>query len=205
MSAPVITFYTSSATITGNAPPTSVFDMTKLGAMGNVYNFGTIDTGSSGSNTWFWIFNNIAGATTIEDAVLSSSTANQLGLGHHESGSTSHASESSYTWSLQSGSLTGSVWVTGSYLLLTGAGSVYVSGAASSGGVGSSQSSTWAYIYSGSSGARLVFPNYGILSGSTTQGGNSGSAWLIGCYISILNSTPLGTKTGSFCVKYTYT
>jgi hypothetical protein len=76
MSAPVITFYTSSATITGNSPPNSVFDMTKLGAMNNVFDFGTIDTGSSGSNTWFWIFNNIAGAASIESAVLSSTTAN---------------------------------------------------------------------------------------------------------------------------------
>ena len=196
MSAPVITFYTSSATITGNTPPNSVFDMTKLGAMATVFNFGTIDTGSSGSNTWFWIFNNIAGSTSIEDAVASSSTGNQLGLGHHESGSTSHISESSYTWSLQSGSLTGSVWVTGSYTLLTGAGNVYSTGA---------QSSPWTYIYSGSSGNRMLFPKSGTLSGSTDLGGGSGSAWLVGCYISILNATPLGAKTGSFCVKYTYT
>ena len=196
MSAPVITFYTSSATITGNSPPNSVFDMTKLGAMNPTFDFGTIDTGSSGSITWFWIFNNIAGTTTIEDAILSSSTSNQLGLGHHESGSTSHLTESSYTWSLQSGSLTGSVWVTGSYILLTGAGNKYVTGA---------QSSIWTYIYSGSSGSRMTLGASGVLSGSTTLGGNSGSAWLVGCYINMLNGTPLGSKTGSFCVKYTYT
>ena len=197
MSAPVITFYTSSATITGTVPPNSAFDMTKLGAMNNVFDFGTIDTGSSGSNTWFWIFNNIAGAAGISSAILSGS-ANLLGLGHHESGSTSHISESSYTWSLQSGSLTGSVWVISAFTLITGTGTpVYTSGAANC---------DWTYIYSGSSGNRMLLPiTTGKLSGSADLGGASGSAWLVGAYISVLNGTPQGTKTGSFCVKYQYT
>jgi hypothetical protein len=175
-----------------------MFNMAQLGAMATVFDFGTIDTGSSGSNTWFWIFNNIAGATGIASAILSSSTSNQLGLGHHESGSTSHVSESSYTWSLQSGSLTGSVWVTGSWTLITGTGTPnYSSGAASS---------PWTYIYSGSSGNRMTLNiTTGKLSGSADLGGNSGSAWLVGAYISVLNATPQGTKTGSFCVKYQYT
>lgn len=196
MSAPVITFYTSSATITGNTPPNSVFAMNQLGQMATVFDFGTIDTGSSGSTTWFWVWNNIAGASGISTAILSSSTSNLLGLGHHESGSTSHVSEGTYAWSLQSGSFTGSVWVTGSYVLTSGTGTPnYKSGAASS---------AWTYVYSGSSGNRLVFPKDGRLSGSADLGGNSGSAWLIGCYINVLNGTPQGSKTGSFCVKYQY-
>ena len=33
----------------------------------------------------------------------------------------------------------------------------------------------------------------------------SGSAWLIASYLNVLNSTPQGTKTGSFCLRYKYT
>lgn len=197
MAAPSITFYTSSATITGDTPPNAVFDMGSLGAMATVHNFGTIDTGSSGSNTWFWIWNNIAGAASIASAILSSSTANELGLGHHESGSASHITEGTYAWSLQSGSFTGSVWVKSNYYLQSGAGSEYTSGAMASG---------WKYIYSGSSGVRLELPGAGTkLSGSADMGGSSGSAWLVGTFIHVLNGTPQGTKTGSFCCKYKYT
>lgn len=196
MAAPSITFYTGSAS-TGNSPPNGVFDMSKLGALATVHDFGTIDTGSSGSNTWIWIWNNIGGSASIADAILSSSTSNELGLGHHESGSTGHNTESSYDWSLQSGSFTGSVVVASNYYLQSGAGSVYTSGSFSSG---------WVKIYSGSSGQRLELPGAGTkLSGSSGLGGNSGSAWLCGIYIHVQNGVAQGTKTGSLCVKYKYT
>ena len=201
MSAPSITFYTSSATITGNTPPNSVYDMTKLGAMATVFDFGTIDTGSSGSNTWFWIFNNIGGSASIADAILSSSTSQELGLGHHESGSTGHNTESSYSWSLQSGSFTGSVYATSYYQLTSGAGNKYTSGSLTS------PSGLWTAIYSGSSGQRLLYPSPNAtasLSGSTGLGGNSGSGWLVGVWIYVQNGVAQGTKTGSLCVKYKY-
>lgn len=203
MTAPVITFWTGSST-TGDSAPNGAFNMAALGQMATVFDYGTIDTGSSGSNTWFWIWNNIAAASDIADAILSSSgqvpgNASQLGLGHHESGSAGHNSESSYTWSLQSGSLTGSVWVRSNYYLIGITGSLYSSGALAS---------NWCYIYSGSSGTRLS-TNGLVLSGSTTMGVSgslgSGSAWMIGSYIYVLNGTSRGTKTGSFCVRYKYT
>lgn len=194
MSAPVITFYTGSQT-TGNTPPSGAFNMSALGAMASVFDFGIIDTGSSGSNTWFWIWNNIAGQAGISDAILSSSTVNLLGLGHHESGSTNHITEGTYAWSLQSGSFTGSVWVISNYYVKSGAGSVYNSGALATG---------WNYIFSGSSGRRLEMPGGGVLSGSQGLGGKSGSGWLIGCYIRVANNVPQGSKTGSFCVKFQY-
>lgn len=200
MTAPVITFWTGSST-TGDSAPNGAFNLAAFGQMSTVFDYGTIDTGSSGSNTWFWIFNNSAGASDIADATLSSSgqvpgSTAQLGLGHHESGSAGHNSESSYTWSLQSGSLTGSVWVRSNYYFtgIKGTAASYASGA---------WTSNWNYIYSGSNGTRLT--NNGlVLSGSTSMGGTSGSAWMIGSYIYVLNGTSQGTKTGSFCIRYKY-
>ena len=205
MSAPVITFYTSSTVAGGPSPPNGVFNMAALGLMATVYDFGTIDTGSSGSTNWFWVWNNIAQASSISSAVISSSTTS-LGLGHHESGSAGHASESSFSWGLQSGSLTGSVWVTGSWYVTSGA-SGYSSGAVSSTNFGSGSSATgYLYIYSGSSGNRMIgATTFSKISGSADLGGTSGSAWLIGTYVSVLNATPQGTKTGSFCLKFQYT
>jgi hypothetical protein len=43
MSAPVITFYTGSQT-TGNTPPSGAFNMSALGPMASVFDFGIIDT-----------------------------------------------------------------------------------------------------------------------------------------------------------------
>lgn len=199
MAAPVITFWTGSAT-TGDSAPNGAFNMTAVGAMATVFDYGTIDTGSSGSNTWFWIWNNAAASASIADAILSSSAqvpgdTSQLGLGHHESGSAGHNSESSYDWSLQSGSLTGSVWVRSNYYQIGIKGTTHVSGALTS---------NWNYIYSGSNGTRLT-TNGLVLSGSTSQGGTSGSGWMIGSYIYVLNGTTQGTKTGSFCLRYKYT
>ena len=201
MSAPVISFLTSSTVTGGPTPPNAVFNMATLGAMATVYDFGTIDTGSSGSTTWFWIFNNIAQAASISSAIISSSTTS-LGLGHHESGSGGHNTEGTYSWSLQSGSLTGSVWVTGSWYVPSGA-SVYSSGAVSS---GMNSATGFMYIYSGSSGNRLTGSSaFSKISGSADLGGTSGSGWLIGSYISVLSTTPQGSKTGSFCLKFQYT
>jgi len=201
MGAPVITFYTSSSVTNGSL--TTQCATGSWGLMSTVYDYGTIDTGSSGSTVYFWIVNNAAGAASISDVILSSSAQAQadgtcLGFGHHESGSASHASESSYSWSLQSGSLTGSVFVSSSYF--------YMSNAGFTGSVATSGSLTrpYIYVYSGSSGNRLFVPANFILSGSQ-NGGASGSAWLIASYLNVLNATPQGTKTGSFCLKYKYT
>jgi len=201
MTAPTISFYTSSSV--SSASLTTQVATGSWGVMASVYDYGTIDTGSSGSTTFFWICNNAAGAASVSDAILSSSGQAQadttcLGFGHHESGSAGHASESSYSWGLQSGSLTGSVFVSSSYFYMSNAG--FTGSVATSG----SLSMPYIYIYSGSSGNRLFVPANFILSGSQ-NGGNSGSAWLIASYLNVLNATPQGTKTGSFCLRYKYT
>jgi hypothetical protein len=60
MTAPTITFWTGS-TVTGNTLA-SGWPTSSWGQMATVFDYGTIDTGSSGSCTWFWIWNNIARA-----------------------------------------------------------------------------------------------------------------------------------------------
>jgi hypothetical protein len=205
MVAPIISFYTSS----GNATDSSVVWITSSwGAMSAVFDFGTIDTGSSGSTIYFWVVNNYSGSANVSDALLSSSGQAQgdgvcLGFGHHASGSADHAAETTANrdWDLQSGSLTGSVWASSSWYFMTDIG---ISG---SRGASGSLSMPYINIVSGSAatGRRLFTPGaFYILSGSQT-GGRSGSAWLIASYLSILSTTPQGPKTGSFCLRYKYT
>jgi hypothetical protein len=199
MVAPAISFWTSSST----SAHVTQFVTGSLGIMTAVYDYGTIDTGSTGSTVFFWIMNNATGSVGCADAVLTSSgqtyaAAAQLGLGHHDSGSASHTNESSYAWSMQSGSLTGSVYVSSSFYYRT---SVGFSGSVVSSGA---LSSPYIVIYSGSSGNRLSVSGL-TLSGSPDAAGKSGSGWLIASYIDVLNGTPQGSKTGSFCLKYQYT
>jgi hypothetical protein len=204
--APSITFWTGSNTGSfGGAFATSSW-----GQMLTVFDYGTINTGSTGSTVYFWIYNNATGSQNIASAILSASAQytgyptgswNQLGLGHHESGSVSHTTEGSYAWSLQSGSLTGSVWVSSSYFYSTALG---FSGSSGSGPVSSSWCSQgYIYIFSGSYGNRLT-ANGLVLSGSIS-GTTTGSGWLIASYLNILTGIPQGGKTGSFCVAYQYT
>lgn len=203
MVAPNISFWTGSdVTTTGAA-----FDITKLGQMATIYDYGTIDTGSSGSIAYFWVCNNATGsAGPFADAILSSSGqtyngTDQLGLGEHASGSADHNTTGINQWDMQSGSLTGSVWIrsvyyqrspigfSGSVGLTSGSlASAFMNPMSGSAAAGSRRLSMTALVLSGSGGA---LP--------------SGSGWLIGSYIQVLNGTPQGPRTGSFCLRYKYT
>ncbi len=140
-------------------------------ALSAVYDFGTIDTGSSGSNVTWQIWNNWSGSgtaaqTNVASAILSGS-ANELGLGAHDSGSANHADQSDLP--------TGSVWVSGSSYIIGSGTNVRVTG---------SLSQDWTNIYSGSSGVRMLLATPdGKLSGSADLGGTSGSAWVIKSWI----------------------
>jgi len=203
MPAPSISFYTSSDVTSHNA----AFVTGSWGLMASVYDFGTIDTGSSGSTTFFWIVNNASGSTLVADALLSSSAQAQgdttcLGLGHHEPNAADHASESSTYNGLQSGSLTGSIFVSSSFF--------YMSNNGYSGSVKTSGSLSMPYINivsgSAATGRRLFMPGaFYILSGSPAAGATSGSGWLVASYINVLNTTPQGVRSGSFCLRYKYT
>ena len=126
-------------------------------------------------------------------SAVCSGAANDLGIGAHDSGSANHIDQSTLP--------TGSLWVSGSQ---------YVLGSGSQGGAGTrvtgSLSSAWQYVYSGSSGTRkLLNVTDGKLSGSTDLGGASGSAWVITHYCYVPTGVSQGSKTGSWCLKYTYT
>jgi hypothetical protein len=167
--------------------------------LSSVYNFGTVDTGSSGSNLWFWIFNNWATGSGISDALLSSSgqtyaAAAQLGLGHHASGSASHLDESLHDYDIQSGSFTGSVWASFNYYMQIRSGAPNV---LSSGSI----TPVWITIYSGSSGNRLTTSIVPTLTGSSC----SGSGILVSSYVFVQSGVAQGSKTGSWCLRYQYT
>ncbi len=202
MPAPLISFYTGSGSPPSFAGCTAT---SSLGVMAAVYDYGTIDTGSTGSTTFFWIINNATGSLSgIAHAILSSSgqTYNgidQLGLGEHASGSADHATTGVNAWDMQSGSLTGSVYISSSFYWQSAAG---ITGAA---GASGSLSRVYMNPFSGSGGtvSRRLAPSALVLSGSP-DGGGSGSGWLIASYISVLNGTPQGSRTGSFCLRYKY-
>lgn len=201
MVAPTISYWTSSNV----SSHTTAFITGSWGLMNTVYDYGTIDTGSSGSTVFFWIANNASGSAQVAHAILTSSgqtynLAIQLGLGEHASGSADHMSSGTNSWDLQSGSFTGSVWVSSSFYYRTSvgySGSIVSSGAASN---------AYINICSGSStlGSRRLSFNGLVLSGSPDVG-TSGSAWLIASYISVPNGIPQGQRTGSFCLKFQYT
>ena len=162
-------------------------------ALPAVYDYGTIDTGSSGSVVTWQIWNNWSGSgtaaqTNVASAICSGS-ANELGLGCHDSGSADHATQTELP--------TGSLWVSGSaYIIGTGT-DVRVTG---------SLSQDWTNVYSGSSGVRMLLATAdGKLSGSADLGGTSGSAWVVAHYIYVPNGTSQGSKTGAMCLKYKYT
>jgi hypothetical protein len=173
-------------------------------ALAAVYDYGTINTGSSGSNVVWMIWNNWSGSGTpaavnIASAVCSGA-ANDLGIGAHDSGSANHIDQSTLP--------TGSLWVSGSYYVL-GSGSQGGAGTRVTGsGASDGKTGPWAYVYSGSSGVRklLITANAdGKLSGSADLGGASGSAWVITHYCYVPTGVSQGSKTGSWCLKYTYT
>lgn len=185
MPAPVITFLSNTET-----------------ALAAVYDYGTISTGSSGSTVTWQIWNNwsgslVAAALNIASAVCSGS-ANELGLGAHDSGSADHINQAVLP--------TGSLWVSGSFYII-GSGSLGVAAIRVTG----SFSSPYMNVYSGSSGVRKALTGStvslpdGKLSGSADLGGYSGSAWVISHYCYVPTGTTQGTKTGSWCLKYTYT
>ena len=207
MVAPAISFWTGAGTtqpIIGSKY-TGSFMTGSFGLMETVFNYGTIDTGSSGSTIFFWIWNNASGSAGVAHAILSSSgqtygAIDQLGLGEHASGSADHAAAGANAWDMQSGSLTGSVWLSSSYYYRTSQG--YSGSVCSSGAF----SKPYMNPMSGSSalGSRRLSANALVLSGSP-DAGLSGSGWLIASYISVLNGTPQGTRTGSYCIRYKYT
>jgi len=127
----------------------------------------------------------------VASAILSGSTAEELGLGAHDSGSTNHIDQSTLP--------TGSLWVSGSNYIIGGLPAERVTG---------SVSSAFEYLYSGSSGNRKILvtgTGDGKLSGSADLGGTSGSAWVITHYCFVPTGVSQGAKTGSFCMKYKYT
>ena len=209
MVAPAITFYTGAGTTETvyAAKWTGSFMTGSFGAMATIHDYGTIDTGSSGSTLFFWIWNNSSGSLAVADAILSSSGqtyggTDQLGLGEHASGSADHNSSGVLSGNdLQSGSLTGSVWISSSYYYRTSQGY--------SGSVGSSGSLSKAFMnpMSGSAalGSRRLSLDGFVLSGASGDAGRSGSGWLIASYINVLNGTPQGSRTGSFCLRFKYT
>lgn len=153
--------------------PSITFRDNSESALSSVHDFGTIDTGSSGSNATWQIWNNWSGsgtnaATAVASAICSGS-ANELGLGAHDSGSANHIDQSTLP--------TGSVWVSGSDYIV-GLGAVGDPEVRSTGsGV---TSVAWANVYSGSSGVRMLLDiGDGKLSGSADMGGLSGSAWVV--------------------------
>jgi len=176
--------------------PSITFRSNAEGALAGVYDYGTIDTGSSGSTVTWQIWNNwtgsgIAGVAAVASAILSGSTAEELGLGAHDSGSANHIDQSNLP--------TGSLWVSGSAYIIGGLPAERVTG---------SNSQAWQYVYSGSSGDRMILNTGevdGKLSGSADLGGTSGSAWVISHYCFVPSGQAQGSVTGSWCLKYKYT
>jgi hypothetical protein len=137
-----------------------------------------------------------------------------LGLGCHDSGSADHQDQNDSTnhgtWYLP----TGSLWVnTGSsgkdYIIGSGSAGVgpRVTGSLPNIGTYATASCTTPQnVYSGSAGLRIWLPVVdGKLSGSTDLGGTSGSAWRFTHYCYVPVGTVQGSKSGSWCLKYTYT
>jgi len=176
--------------------PSLTFRSNTETAVAAVYDYGTIDTGSSGSNVIWQIWNNwtgsgVAAVAAVASAILSGSTAEELGLGAHDSGSANHIDQSTLP--------TGSLWVSGSSYIIGGLPTERVTG---------SCSSAFEYLYSGSSGNRKILvtgTGDGKLSGSADLGGTSGSSWVITHYAFVPSGQAQGTVTGSLCLKYKYT
>lgn len=174
--------------------PVITFRASNEAALAAVYDYGTIDTGSSGSNVVWQIWNNysgsgVASAANVASAILSGS-GNDLGLGAHDSGSANHIDQSSLP--------TGSFWVSGSQYI-KGVAAVRVTGSASQ---------AWQYLYSGSTGNRMLLftgNGDGKLSGSTDLGGYSGSAWVVQTYCYVPSTVGQGAIYGAACLKYKYT
>jgi hypothetical protein len=177
--------------------PVITFRADNESALPSVYDYGTIDTGSSGSNVVWQIWNNYSGSgvsssASVASAICSGST-NELGLGVHDSGSANHIDQSVLP--------TGSIWISGSNYIV-GVGTTRLTGSYNA------MSQAWNYYYSGSSGRRLLLVTEngdGKLSGSADLGGYSGSAWRITHYCYVPNDATQGTKTGAMCLKYKYT
>ncbi len=176
--------------------PSITFRDNSEAAIAAVYNYGTIDTGSSGSTITWQLWNNWSGSgtnavTAVASAVLSGS-GDTLGLGAHDSGSADHLTQSTLP--------TGSLWVSGSsYIISSG---IAGTGLRTTG----SLTSAWEYIWCGSSGNRKILNvGDGKLSGSADLGGTSGSAWVVSHYCFVPSGQAQGTVTGSYCMKYTYT
>ncbi len=161
-------------------------------ALPATWDFGTINTGSSGSNQTWFIFNNYAAATSIANAT-------SVSFREHDQGDGTHALT---TWSPASGWL----YVRGiAYRNWTGSGASPPTGYSTGSAVGT-QDAAFTNVYSGSTNA-LTMAQIGTLSGSNTVSSPAatGSAWEVNVYMAVPNTATQGLKSGSVCAYYQYT